>query len=49
MQAWNDQRLARLNALKSAWKEAVAEGEGKDEDAFAEIWQKHRQDALDSL
>ncbi|MES1925138.1 TAXI family TRAP transporter solute-binding subunit [Salinisphaera sp. T31B1] len=49
MQAWNDQRLARLNALKAAWKDAVAEGEGKSDEAFADIWAKHRQQAIDSL
>jgi len=49
MQKWNDQRLARLNALKAAWKDAVAEGEDKSDDAFAKIWQTHRQNALDNL
>ena len=49
MQAWNDKRLARLNALRAAWKDAVAEGEGKSDDAFAKIWENHRQKALDSL
>lgn len=49
MQAWNDRRLSRLNALKAAWKDAVAEGEGKSDDAFAKIWQTHRQEALDAL
>ncbi len=49
MQAWNDRRLTRLNALKAAWKDAVAEGQGKSDDAFAKIWQTHRQEALDAL
>lgn len=49
MQAWNDKRLARLNALKAAWKDAVAEGKGKSDDAFAKIWQRHRQKALNAL
>lgn len=48
-QAWNDQRLARLNALRDAWKEASAEGEGKSDEEFAEIWEAHRTQALESL
>ncbi len=48
-QAWNDQRLERLNALRAAWDKAVAEAEGKSDDAFAKIWEAHRQKALDSL
>ena len=48
-QAWNDQRLARLNALRDAWKEATAEGEGKSDEEFAEIWEAHRTQALESL
>ena len=49
MQAWNDKRLARLNALRAACKDAVAEGEGESDEAFAKIWETHRQKALDSL
>lgn len=49
MQAWNDQRLARLNALRAAWEDAVAEGEGKSDEAFAKIWKTQRQKALESL
>ncbi|MFL1454071.1 TAXI family TRAP transporter solute-binding subunit [Marinobacter sp. GN3S48] len=48
-QAWNDARTARLNALLEAWPKAVAEGEGKSDEAFAEIWESHRQKALESL
>lgn len=48
-QAWNDQRLARLNALRDAWKDAVAEGEDKSDEEFAEIWEDHRTQALQSL
>lgn len=48
-QAWNDQRLARLNALRDAWKDAVAEGEDKSDEEFAEIWEEHRNQALQSL
>jgi TRAP transporter TAXI family solute receptor len=49
MQQWNDQRLARLKALRAAWKEAVAEGQGKSDEAFAKIWEKNRQHAIDTL
>ncbi|MEP1214184.1 MAG: TAXI family TRAP transporter solute-binding subunit [Marinobacter sp.] len=48
-QAWNDDRTERLNALLEAWPKAVAEGEGKSDEEFAEIWEKHRQQALNSL
>lgn len=48
-QAWQEQRLARLHALEAAWEEAVAEGEGTDDDEFAEIWERHRTRALESL
>ena len=48
-QAWNDARTARLNALLEAWPKAVAEGEGKSDEEFAQIWEKHRQQALGSL
>jgi TRAP transporter TAXI family solute receptor len=48
-QAWNDERTERLNALLEAWPKAVAEGEGKSDEEFAEIWEKHRQEALSSL
>ena len=48
-QAWNDARTARLNALLEAWPKAVAEGEGKSDEQFAEIWESHRQKALESL
>ncbi|WP_328188128.1 TAXI family TRAP transporter solute-binding subunit [Marinobacter sp. OP 3.4] len=48
-QAWNDQRLARLNALRDAWKEATTEGEGKSDEEFEEIWEAHRTQALESL
>lgn len=48
-QAWNDARTERLNALLEAWPKAVEEGEGKSDDEFAEIWEKHRTEALSSL
>jgi TRAP transporter TAXI family solute receptor len=48
-QKWNDQRLARLNALRSAWTKALAEGKGKSDEEFAKIWDQHREKALSSL
>jgi TRAP transporter TAXI family solute receptor len=48
-QAWNDARTERLNALLAAWPKAVEEGEGKSDDEFAEIWEKHRTETLSSL
>lgn len=48
-QAWNDARTARLNALLEAWPKAVAEAEGKSDEEFAQIWEKHRQQALQGL
>lgn len=48
-QAWNDQRTARLNALLAAWPEALAAAEGKSDEEFAAIWEKHRTQALESV
>ncbi|MBA2781179.1 TAXI family TRAP transporter solute-binding subunit [Billgrantia kenyensis] len=46
MQAWNEARLDRLEMLKTAWDEVLAEGEGLDEDAFAARWEERRQAVL---
>lgn len=48
-QAWNDTRTVRLNALLEAWPKAIAEGKGKSDEEFAEIWEKHRQKVLGAL
>ncbi len=48
-QAWNDKRVKRLNALRAAWQKAQAEGKGKSDQEFAAIWQKLRNQAIDSL
>jgi TRAP transporter TAXI family solute receptor len=48
-QAWNDQRVERLNALISAWDEAMAEGEDMGDEEFAELWEEKRQAALDGM
>ncbi|MEO8247803.1 MAG: TAXI family TRAP transporter solute-binding subunit [Burkholderiales bacterium] len=48
-QQWNDDRLARLKALRAEWPKAVAEAEGKSDEEFAKVWETHRQAALKSL
>jgi TRAP transporter TAXI family solute receptor len=48
-QKWNDQRLARLNALRNAWTKALAEGKGKSDEEFNKIWDQHREQAVQSL
>jgi len=48
-QAWNSQRTERLNALRNAWPEALAKAEGKSDEEFATIWEKHRLETLSSL
>lgn len=49
MQAWNEARLARLEALKAAWEQAIAEGDGLDDGAFAALWEERRQAVLAEL
>lgn len=48
-QAWQDTRQARLDALIAAWRATLAEGDGLDDAAFAELWQKKRAAALAGL
>lgn len=48
-QAWNDARVKRLNALRAAWQKAQAEGKGKSDPEFAAIWEKLRNQVIDSL
>jgi TRAP transporter TAXI family solute receptor len=48
-QAWNDDRLKRLNALRAAWVKAEAEGKGKSDEEFAAIWEKRRNQVIESL
>ncbi|MFC6671566.1 TAXI family TRAP transporter solute-binding subunit [Marinobacterium aestuariivivens] len=47
-QAWNDARLARLEALRNAWSRALAEADGKSDEAFAAIWERYRAEAVAS-
>ncbi|MES1942172.1 hypothetical protein T5B8_18118 [Salinisphaera sp. T5B8] len=49
MQQWNDQRLMRLNALRAAWKETVAESQGESDAAFEKRWQARRKEAIEGL
>ncbi len=48
-QAWNDKRMARLEALKAAWKGAVQEGEDMSDEAFDKLWQAQRTEAINKL
>jgi len=48
-QQWNDARLTRLEALRTAWKDTVAVHQDDDDPAFEKAWSKARQDALDAL
>lgn len=48
-QSWNDARTARLHALLEAWPKAVTAAKGKSDEEFVQIWENHRQKALQSL
>jgi len=48
-EAWNQARLKRLQVLRAAWDQTMKEGKDLPDDKFAELWQKNRQAALDSL
>lgn len=48
-QQWNDARLTRLEALRTAWKDTVATHQDDDDPAFEQTWAKARQGALDAL
>lgn len=48
-QAWNDARLARLQALEKAWKQTETAAEGKSDEEFEQLWEKNRQAAIDAL
>lgn len=49
MQAWNDARLARLEALKNAWGSLLEEEADLNGEALAERWQERRQQVIDEL
>jgi TRAP transporter TAXI family solute receptor len=48
-QQWNEARLARLNALRAAWSDMVAENSDLGEDEFADLWSERREKALAEL
>jgi len=48
-QQWNDARLTRLEALRTAWQDTVATHQDDDDPAFEKAWEKARQGALDAL
>lgn len=48
-QAWNDARVARLEALRGAWDKAATEADGKSDEEFAVIWERYRTEAMASL
>lgn len=49
MQAWNEARLARLDALKSAWDSLLEEDASLDGEALAARWEERRQQVIDAL
>lgn len=48
-QQWNEARLARLEALRAAWKDVVAQSDDMDDEAFANRWAERREQALAEL
>ncbi|MDQ7727182.1 TAXI family TRAP transporter solute-binding subunit [Halomonas sp. SpR8] len=49
MQAWNDSRLARLEALKQAWESLLNEEPDLEAEALAERWEARRQEVIGAL
>ena len=47
--AWNEARLARLEALRAAWDKAMAEGKDLNDEEFGKLWEQRREEALASL
>ena len=48
-ETWNQQRLERLSALRSAWEQATSEGADMSDEEFATLWETKRQEALNGL
>lgn len=48
-QQWNDDRMARLTALRGAWAKTLVEGKGKSDEEFGKIWDAQRAMALKAL
>lgn len=49
MQTWNDNRLARLGALKQAWDTLLNEEPDLEGEALAERWEARRQEVIGAL
>jgi TRAP transporter TAXI family solute receptor len=49
MQTWNDNRLARLEALKQAWDSLLNAESDLEGDALAERWEARRQEVIGAL
>lgn len=49
MQTWNDNRLARLEALKQAWDSLLNAEPDLEGDALAERWEARRQEVIGAL
>ncbi|MEI2385283.1 TAXI family TRAP transporter solute-binding subunit [Breoghania sp. JC706] len=47
--AWNNKRIKRLDALRTAWKGFLPEHKGQSKDDFAAAWEKARQKVLAGL
>lgn len=46
---WNQQRIARLDALRTAWEKFRAQNEGMPEQEYAAAWMAHRADVIAGL
>ena len=49
MNAWNEARIERLEALQAAWESTLEEAGGLDDEAFKARWEERRQATLDEL
>ncbi|SOH94366.1 TRAP transporter solute receptor, TAXI family [Monaibacterium marinum] len=47
--AWNERRLARMNALTDAWASFHAENADMAEEDFSEAWMAHRAEVISAL
>ncbi|MEO1910172.1 MAG: TAXI family TRAP transporter solute-binding subunit [Paracoccus sp. (in: a-proteobacteria)] len=47
--AWNEQRIKRMDALLTAWEEFKPQNEGLSDDEFAEAWMAKREEIVAGL
>ena len=47
--AWNEQRIKRMDALLTAWEEFKPQNEGLSDDEFAEAWMAKREEVVAGL